>query len=584
MKRIYLAPLLFLFLLPLSSVSAQDDFLHKKDSLLNVIAQSEGHAKLDAYAKLTCKLSFPDEWADSLCAYTESYIQEALKQGDIKQAGKMKTDLICFCLYNYDKREELMEKAPACLAFLKENKLWDYYYETYSTLLETYFAEGKSTQVLHEALELYDFAKKQNHPYGLSITSNLIGLIYQKMDRNKDAEVYYKECIELEKKEKTIRGLLPTAYFGLVEVLSEQKQYAEALAFLKEWESATKKKDEQQGAVSRVGWYNLYMITARVYVEMNEFEQAEPFLDKAEEKLNVERALVNTYYYRAQIWESRKQYAKALAFCEQSYKYCVNAEELPFSFDILKLKARILCKMGQGNEAYFLYEDVFSRRDSLRNTEFNAQLDELRTQYEVDRHISEKERNRNYFLFALAGCILLAIALGIWIYYSRKIARKNRALALQIRAMTEQQELREAELLNKTSFVNEEYLSQIRESNDEFCPESRKDKLCIAIRDLILRDKAYRNPGITRDYVIERLGTNRELFVEAFMYCFGMSFPEYINTLRLKDAVTLLQQSDLTIEEISEKTGFGTVRTFQRQFQTRYGMSAKDYRISAKTS
>jgi transcriptional regulator GlxA family with amidase domain len=61
-----------------------------------------------------------------------------------------------------------------------------------------------------------------------------------------------------------------------------------------------------------------------------------------------------------------------------------------------------------------------------------------------------------------------------------------------------------------------------------------------------------------------------------------MSFSEYINTLRLKDAVILLQQSDLSIESISEETGFGTVRTFQRQFQTRYGMSPKDYRNSTK--
>jgi AraC-like DNA-binding protein len=156
-------------------------------------------------------------------------------------------------------------------------------------------------------------------------------------------------------------------------------------------------------------------------------------------------------------------------------------------------------------------------------------------------------------------------------YYSRKIGGKNRALAQQIRELTAQQELRNAELLNKTSFIDE-----------DFCPESRKDKLCIAIRDLILHDKIYRSPAISRDYVIERLGTNRELFVEAFMYCFGMSFSEYINSLRLRDAITLLEQSDLSIDAISEKTGFGTVRTFQRQFQAKYHISPKEYRNSAK--
>ena len=177
-------------------------------------------------------------------------------------------------------------------------------------------------------------------------------------------------------------------------------------------------------------------------------------------------------------------------------------------------------------------------------------------------------------------CLLPATALGIWIYYNRKITKKNRVLVQQIRELTAQQELRDAELPNKTSFMNEEYLSPVWENDDGFCPESRKDKLCVAIRDFILHDKAYRNPAISRGYVIEHLGTNRELFVEAFMYCFGVSFSAYISRLRLKDAVTLLEQSDLSIEDISEKTGFGSLRTFQRQFRTKYNMSPKEYRKS----
>ncbi|MFC4672571.1 helix-turn-helix domain-containing protein [Dysgonomonas termitidis] len=48
--------------------------------------------------------------------------------------------------------------------------------------------------------------------------------------------------------------------------------------------------------------------------------------------------------------------------------------------------------------------------------------------------------------------------------------------------------------------------------------------------------------------------------------------------LRLKESVILLEQSDLTIEEIAEKVGFGTVRTFQRQFMAMYNTSPTDYR------
>jgi len=63
-------------------------------------------------------------------------------------------------------------------------------------------------------------------------------------------------------------------------------------------------------------------------------------------------------------------------------------------------------------------------------------------------------------------------------------------------------------------------------------------------------------------------------------YCFKVTFSDYVNFLRLKDAVQLLEQSDLSIEEISDITGFGTVRTFRRQFNDKYNMAPKDYRSS----
>jgi len=81
--------------------------------------------------------------------------------------------------------------------------------------------------------------------------------------------------------------------------------------------------------------------------------------------------------------------------------------------------------------------------------------------------------------------------------------------------------------------------------------------------------------------MVQRMGTNRELFIEAFLFCFKMSFPDYVNSLRLKDAVALLEQSDPSIEDISHQTGFGTIRTFRWQFQAKYNITPKDYRKSA---
>lgn len=157
-------------------------------------------------------------------------------------------------------------------------------------------------------------------------------------------------------------------------------------------------------------------------------------------------------------------------------------------------------------------------------------------------------------------------------FHKRRISKKKTKNMTKSLTIQHQEEMQDKDFLNKIS----------ADEKDDFCPEKRKDQLCVAIRNIILIEKNYRNPKTNRNYFIERLGTNKDLFVEVFQHCFGMSFTECINNLRLKDSILLLERSDLSIEAISEKVGFGTVRTFQRQFQAKYNMSPKNYRKSLK--
>jgi AraC-like DNA-binding protein len=62
---------------------------------------------------------------------------------------------------------------------------------------------------------------------------------------------------------------------------------------------------------------------------------------------------------------------------------------------------------------------------------------------------------------------------------------------------------------------------------------------------MLLLEKAYRNPGISRDSLIEQPGTNKKLFSEAFRECFHTSFTEYINRFRpLEFGASIQKQPD----------------------------------------
>lgn len=57
-----------------------------------------------------------------------------------------------------------------------------------------------------------------------------------------------------------------------------------------------------------------------------------------------------------------------------------------------------------------------------------------------------------------------------------------------------------------------------------------------------------------------------------------ISFSDYINALRLNEAVALLEEPGWNITQISEKAGFPTTRTFNRVFRRQFGISPTEYR------
>ncbi|MDR1624106.1 MAG: helix-turn-helix domain-containing protein [Tannerellaceae bacterium] len=578
MMRIIIVSFLLLSCLAAAQTS---DFQYQKDSLLQTADRQEGRERLETLVALHFLVYAYEENLDTLVCFFDDFAREAHAQNALKEEGMCYVNLLAAYI-NFGEIQTAVNGSDKILKFLSANELWAYYYKAFSFLTDAYLAIGQPQKALDNANLLYTDAKSRNNGNGLSAAYYCMGYVYNKTNRTAEAEKFFRKCIDTEKTLKEKSTLATMAYWYLFEILQLNKRYDEAWDIMPAWQKSVVEYEKQNALTNVVARTEIHNAFALLHFYKNDLEQAQIYCDSAQAICNDLSLQANICYAKAMILEQKGQYAAALQNLSEAMDVYESFEEWGVTVELLNLKIKILLAGDDNQEVFPLIQTIMQRKDSLNQKEFHAQLDELRTRYEVDRHIAEKEHNHKNFLFALSGCILLAITLGIWMYYSRKVAAKNRTLAQRIRELTAQQELRNAELLNKKTFIDEEYLSSIRDNDEDFCPESRKDKLCIAIRDLILRDKAYRNNTFSRDYVIERLGTNRELFIEAFTYCFGMSFPEYINTLRLKDAITLLEQSDLPIEAISEKTGFGTVRTFQRQFQAKYNMSPKDYRNSAK--
>lgn len=81
----------------------------------------------------------------------------------------------------------------------------------------------------------------------------------------------------------------------------------------------------------------------------------------------------------------------------------------------------------------------------------------------------------------------------------------------------------------------------------------------------------------------EQLHLSRSYISHLFSERLKISFPEYMNALRLNRALPLLRDSTLNMTQVAEHAGFPTIRTFNRVFRKQFGCSPTEYRKQHKT-
>lgn len=80
------------------------------------------------------------------------------------------------------------------------------------------------------------------------------------------------------------------------------------------------------------------------------------------------------------------------------------------------------------------------------------------------------------------------------------------------------------------------------------------------------------------DHMAEVLGTSPKYFSNYFKKTFGINFVEYLNKVRLSHAREFLKNTDLSVAEIGEKTGYMNSSTFTTTFKKYNGISPSEYR------
>lgn len=104
------------------------------------------------------------------------------------------------------------------------------------------------------------------------------------------------------------------------------------------------------------------------------------------------------------------------------------------------------------------------------------------------------------------------------------------------------------------------------------------------IKDILSYIQSHYRENITLDDLAKNVNINRFTISKLINQHLNSTFTNLINQYRLLDACQLLKNSSISILEVSERVGYGSLNSFNRNFLERFGITPKEFRKRKKSS
>jgi len=553
----------------------QTENQQQKDSLWQLVVNTEGEQKLYNYYYYA--LQYFHEICDTASMNTAinefgNLLKEAEKQKNTRFQAIAKANVIG-CYYNMDMSNEIFKYAPKTLEFCKNVEEWNLYYYVYEKYVLHFFLTGQFSRGTEEVQKMYDEAKKLNNTEGMIIAIYSFANAYNTQNKKKEAMEYLKEGIDLCNRTEYNKQIRIGFYYFYFQHLIDDSRFDEFLRMYDEFETALYAYEKGENIVGKSIFQTYKWIFKGLYnAKIKNNELAELYCDSLmayPSVSSIPQLITMVNDIRLKVYDNRKQFGEAVDLIDKII--AADTEGDTYYVEMLKGKARMLANMGKAMESYETFDEAYMKNDSLQNAQRLKVLDELRTQYEVDKHIVEEQKARLSFYFATGIGILLLVVLIIWIFYSRKIHGKNLALVAQI-------------LAQEKDRVEIDKLRKIVQENAGTASET--DEIFVRLEKLMQEQQPYIKTDCNRKTLAEAVGTNEKYLSESIKNNTDLSVSEYIMKYRLKHANNLLLRpaAEYTIDVVAFDSGFGSRSKFHEHYRALYGITPNEFRktIQAK--
>lgn len=218
--------------------------------------------------------------------------------------------------------------------------------------------------------------------------------------------------------------------------------------------------------------------------------------------------------------------------------------------------------MGDPGTALTYYKQYNEEANRQLNLEIERKISSIRREYDKQKHEVELLEWRNkYNLAVMAFVFAVCVFVGLYLLYRSKV-KNYRKLLKQHQTILERQETRPAQ----TTAVP--------------MPQDKMKEMYDRLEKLMYEQELYRQSDLSRDKVAQMLSTNRTYLCSVIKSFTGMTFPYYVNSFRINEAVRILSnpEDNTPIKAIAGNLGYNNLTTFYRLFEAAKGMPPSKYR------
>lgn len=369
-----------------------------------------------------------------------------------------------------------------------------------------------------------------------------------------------------------------------------------ALRFIREAETLLHKK----------GLYNmtadLYCTYADILYSRGDDAGAEELYVKAlDESAGMHESRIEIYLSYAQLLTGQNRFNEAIAHLDSALATTAKSGYEIRRTDILNLLSRSYRHLGNTDKALY-YSTLYNQeKDSIETAEKEMNLAESRIRYDYERaenalmrqkiDILQKDRTLNWLITIIL--IAICITATLVILYRRKSRLYSAIVKQTADAVRNEKLLRETirDLERRLgtsqspapSADTDTHDSDSSQPSTSITPE-KQDEIISRLESLMLDVSVYTDNDITKDKVARLIGTNRTYLSRIINDHYGMTFTQFINSLRIKEAIRRLSDTsdDTPLKAISHQLGFNSMSTFYSRFAAETGMTPATYRSEAR--